>query len=248
MKKYLKLRDDNTIVFEGPEISPKSWSQVKRAVENIGGEWKTNLQGWVFPFKVNRLFDIIQSKNFNLKSHYQFFETPEWLIDGYMSIRYQMMTADAYVHTYKVLEPSAGRGNILKFLQSWGLDPDYCEFMPENREILLQKGFKPAIANDFLSLDKKDYYDLVFANPPFNKDKQHIKKMFEVCKQGGYIVTLASENLLDNEKFYHWLDSNSRQIDAVVISPFKENADIIIGEQIFVGTKVGCTLLVCQKI
>lgn len=247
MKEFLKLKTSTSIFFDGPEITPKQWAKVKKAVENIGGEWDTPTQSWIFPFDVTRLYEIIQDKKFKLSSHYQFFETPSWLIGGYMSMRYQMMTADAFCSHYKVLEPSAGRGNILSFLKQWGLDADYCELMPENREILEKKGFKPAIGENFLDLDKPNYYDLVFANPPFNKDTQHIKKMFEVSKSGGYIVTLASENILDDKKFSLWLEENSKQIDAVVISPFKDDADIIIGEQIFKGTKVGCTLLVCQK-
>lgn len=248
MKQYLKLRDNRTIHFDGPEISPTKWRKVKKAVENIEGKWNSSTQAWDFPFDVTRLYEIIQSKDFKLSSHYQFFETERWLIENYMSFRYQWIEREAYDCSYKVLEPSAGRGSILKFLTDWGLDPDFCEVMPENREILQSKGYTNLVAEDFFTLDRPDYYDLVFANPPFNKDKKHIKKMFEVCKPGGTVVTLASENIWDDSKFVTWINGQAAALDVVVISPHREDADFIIGEPIFKDTNVGCTLIVAKKL
>ena len=248
MKQYLKQNSPTSITFDGPQLESKQWAKVKRSVENIEGKWNSSTQSWDFPFDVTRLFKVIQSEEFKLSSKFQFFETPEWLIQGYMSYRYQCMDRDAYVHDFKVLEPSAGRGKILKFLHQWGLNPDFCEFMPENRAILEGMGYTKIVGEDFLKLDRPDYYDLVFANPPFNKDKQHIKKMFEVAKPGGAIVTLGSYNLFDDNDFTAWILGHSSYTDIVTIADNEEDATFNIGEQIFKGTKVGCSLLVARKL
>lgn len=245
MKEHLIMTGPRTISFDGPQISPEQWAKVKRCVENIGGVWSSAAQGWEFSFDVERLFMVMKEEKFNLFSHYHFFETPDWLIDSFMSMRYQM-AGGLYCNDYKVLEPSAGQGSILSFLKSWGMSPDFCELMPENREILLQKGYGTPICEDFLELDRPDHYDLVFANPPFRDAGQHILKMLEVCKPGGYVCALGPTSMYST--FDRVFEAKCDVWEVYHIAAYDENADYIIGEPIFKRAKsTDCLIFTLKK-
>lgn len=233
-----------TIAFNGPKIDPKDWAKLKRAVEGIGGSWSTAAQGWEFPFDVERLFGIIKSRKFKLNSHYHFFQTPYWLIDSFMSQRYQQ-AGGKYRNDYKVLEPSAGQGAILRFLKSWGMEPDFCELMPENREILRSMGYGDPLCEDFMELYLTEYYDLVFANPPFRDACQHIQKMVEVTKPGGMICTLAPVSLYD--KMDDFFERTCSVWEIYYMAAHNNKADYIIGEPIFENAKTTDCLIITLK-
>jgi type I restriction-modification system DNA methylase subunit len=117
--------------------------------------------------------------------------------------------------------------------------------MDINRGILKQISNCDLIGNDFLtdSQGLKNTFDRVVANPPFskNQDIEHIYKMFEVCRQGGKIVTIASK---------HWQHSTGKKETA-----FKQwledlNADVIevpSGEFAESGTKIATCIIIINK-
>lgn len=245
MKEHLIMTGPRTIAFAGPQLEPSQWAKVKRCVANIGGSWSTAAQGWEFPFDVERLFAVIKSKRFNLAMHYHFFETPGWLIDSFMSMRYQMY-GGLYKNEYKVLEPSAGQGSILRFLKGWGMSPDFCELMPENREILRGMGYGDPLCDDFMELDRANYYDLVFANPPFRHAESHVKKMVEVVKPGGMVCTLAPVSLYN--KLDDFFKRTCMTWEIYHVSVNDDKADYIIGEPIFENAKkTDCLIITLKK-
>ncbi|MDL1924356.1 hypothetical protein FBQ95_17265 [Chloroflexi bacterium CFX3] len=95
----------------------------------------------------------------------------------------------------RVLEPSAGRGDIADAIKSAhpSVRMDVIEINPMLCGVLKFKGYQP-VADDFL-----DYagggYDRILANPPFERfqDATHIQHMYTLLAQGGRLVSVCSE-------------------------------------------------------
>ena len=97
-----------------------------------------------------------------------------------------------------ILEPSAGNGNIIKYLKLNGAKQVlFCEIEPDLAMISSKEG--KLIGQDFLSLKKEDisHIDYIVANPPFSRDEDHILHMWEVAPEGCTIVTLLNWNTYD---------------------------------------------------
>lgn len=131
----------------------------------------------------------------DINKELQFYNTP---ID---TVGKLLKLIDFKVEYLDILEPSAGQGGILKILKEKFPNNNYyfCEFLEYNKDIILNNiqdvNF---ICSDFLKI--KDYtnkkFDLIVANPPFNKnqDIMHFTKMIEICKTGGYIISILSNS------------------------------------------------------
>lgn len=225
------------------QLDRKLYQEVAKAIELIGGKWKGGkIAGFVFPDgyedKIDGLLGKIASgDNVNLKKEYQFFGTPEKLADHLVELA-------EIKKTDKVLEPSAGQAALIEAVnkQINLNDPvDYIELMDINRNIINIKKSKDGLIanelpiNDFLELtDKNDYYDVVIANPPFtkNQDIDHIRKMYEVCKKGGTIISISSVSwTIGSQKkqiaFKNWLEEIKANIYPVETGAFKESGTMI---------------------
>lgn len=110
----------------------------------------------------------------------------------------------------RILEPSAGTGQlILTLLDNGAQNIDYYELIEEHEQLMLQV-VKPYLEDDnppLLIRRGRDFvegfngkiyrqggwYDLVFANPPFNNGWKHLRKMVSVCRPGGIVCTLLGD-------------------------------------------------------
>lgn len=120
------------------------------------------------------------------------------------------------IHT--ILEPSAGKGDILECLKekqdngsyrtNWKpikFDFDCIEKEEELRGILKQKGYR-VVFDDFLKFDTMKQYDLIIMNPPFSDGDKHLLKAIKMQERnGGAIISLLNAETLRN------LYSNSRK-------------------------------------
>ena len=95
----------------------------------------------------------------------------------------------------KILEPSAGKGDIADGIKEAHPDVeiDVVEISHALREILKLKGYD-LVESDFMDL-KSGQYDRIVMNPPFSKsqDIKHIQHAFELLKPGGRIVAIMGE-------------------------------------------------------
>ncbi|GFH41410.1 methyltransferase [Lactococcus insecticola] len=136
---------------------------------------------------------------------------------------------DYYRKTLKVLEPSAGTGNLLRAAnvkrvtnddtatvnQKYNLESYAYELNPVNAFILKQTlPDVKFLGNDFLENNlEDDQFDLVVANPPFSKEKiyseelgkdslhnQIIFQSLRKLKVGGYMVMIINENFISTMK------------------------------------------------
>ncbi len=102
------------------------------------------------------------------------------------------MTADINLSGKVVLEPSAGKGDIVDYCQSNGASVIACEKHPELRAIVAAKC--KIIADDFLTLtsDQISHIDAIIMNPPFSADEHHIMHAFEIAPAGCVIKALCN--------------------------------------------------------
>lgn len=135
-----------------------------------------------------------------------FFPTPPAVIERIMD------EADIQ-EGMRVLEPSAGKGDIADAAKVAGGEVDTIEISFTLREILEAKGHH-VIEHDFESfVGEEGKYDRVVMNPPFSDrlDAQHVRKAYDMLKPGGRLVAITGEGVFfgSDKKataFRDWLD------------------------------------------
>lgn len=105
-----------------------------------------------------------------------------------------------YVKT--ILEPSAGKGNLVKGIknraQYQNLDIDCVELNSDLRNLLKGSGER-VVGDDFLSFRTMKQYDLIVMNPPFSEGDKHLAKAFHMQKNhGGAVIALINAETIRN--------------------------------------------------
>ena len=139
-----------------------------------------------------------------LNNNPDFYPTPQKIIDKMLSgIDFKLIST--------VLEPSAGKGNIveavinkLKYSHSYSYNKDIKWDIDtiekdENLSMILKgKGYR-IIHDNFLNLETYKHYDLIIMNPPFFEGDKHLLKAIEMQERaGGKIVCLLNVETLKN--------------------------------------------------
>jgi hypothetical protein len=112
--------------------------------------------------------------------------TIETMIDGY----------DLYGK--KVLEPSAGAGNIVDYLHEMGAEVIACENHPSLLQIVKTKC--RIVKPDFLTVTSEDisHIDAIVMNPPFSDGVKHILHAFSIAPPGCNIFALCNADNLEH--------------------------------------------------
>lgn len=99
-----------------------------------------------------------------------------------------------------VLEPSAGGGNIVDYLNELEANVMSCEIEPKLAEIVKAKS--RFLKNDFLEVTSEEvsHLDYIIMNPPFSADEKHILHAWEIAPKGCTIISLCNWETVDN----HW--------------------------------------------
>jgi hypothetical protein len=98
-----------------------------------------------------------------------------------------------------VLEPSAGKGDIVDALQDKGAkEVIACELNDDLRTIVATKC--RIMCNDFLSLtsERISHIDAIVMNPPFSDDETHIVHAFNIAPPGCEIRALCNSSTISN--------------------------------------------------
>lgn len=134
----------------------------------------------------------------------EFYPTPKEVI--------AKMVADVNFKEVKsVLEPSAGKGDIAKYIKKAyeefnarryrsnfkPIDMEVIEIDENLRHILKGENFR-VVHNDFLTFHTYKNYDLVILNPPFSTGDRHLLKAIQLQENGGQIVCLLNAETLKN--------------------------------------------------
>lgn len=140
----------------------------------------------------------------------QFYPTPKSFLEQICADFYQEIKSfhNNCQYDIKVLEPSAGKGDIAEYLKkNWGqysfsgtprVDVECVELDPNLRAVLKGKEF-PVVYDDFLTFNTYMKYDLIFMNPPFADAEKHLLKAISMQeKMGGKILCILNAETLRN--------------------------------------------------
>lgn len=103
----------------------------------------------------------------------------------------------------RILEPSAGKGNICDYLMEYmkshynKYEIDCIEIDKELQAILKSKGYR-VIHDDFLTFSTFVKYDLIIMNPPFSCGAAHLEKALDLIKNGGNIICILNAETIRN--------------------------------------------------
>lgn len=131
------------------------------------------------------------------KKQVDFYPTPEQMADT-------MMAGIDWDDIHTVLEPSAGKGDLIKYAVNRNkslsgyhkaLDIDCIEIDQHLRHILKGEGYK-VVHDDFLTFDTYKQYDLIIMNPPFSEGDKHLLKALKMQGRGGSIICLLNAETL----------------------------------------------------
>jgi hypothetical protein len=133
-----------------------------------------------------------------------FYPTPDNVIN-------KMITGLDFDYIHSILEPEAGKGNIIDKLKEvekpkysydekkYNFDIDCIENDDNLRSILKDKNYR-LVYNDFLTYDTMKEYDLIIMNPPFSNGCKHLLKALEMQERnGGAIICLLNAETLKND-------------------------------------------------
>ena len=169
----------------------------------------------------------------------QFYPTPENVVK-------KMLEGLDFDMINTVLEPSAGKGNIVEgILKHTGKRYDYphvdidCIELDENLQSILREKCRTynedyedrtqLVWNDFLTYDPYKKYDLIIMNPPYKKGAEHLLKAINLQKNGGSIVCILHAETIKNP-YTNIRKELVKQLD-------KYNADIEYIEDAFVSAE-----------
>lgn len=107
------------------------------------------------------------------------------------------------LHGKVVLEPSAGKGDLVDVLKHEGADVLACELNEDLRKIVATKC--KVIESDFLKLtsDKVSHIHFIVMNPPFSADEKHILHAWEIAPAGCTIIALCNLKTVENKYSRH---------------------------------------------
>lgn len=135
----------------------------------------------------------------------EFYPTPSALAG-------KMIASIDWENVRSVLEPSAGKGDLLHALGRYAncyrsplerrgfsvkKNCDTIERDTNLQFILRGKGFR-VVADDFLCYDSPKRYDVILMNPPFSEGDKHLMKALMLQKNGGQICCLLNAETIRN--------------------------------------------------
>lgn len=137
---------------------------------------------------------------------YEHYPTPRHIIERMLDV-VDLRTGE------RVLEPSAGEGNIAEAIRDRtpGAVLEVVEFQPLLADILTLKGFT-VVGSDFLAYNttRGVKYDVIVMNPPFDKgvDIEHVYHAYGMLRDGGRLVAVTSGSAIDgsDEENYAFRD------------------------------------------
>lgn len=97
----------------------------------------------------------------------------------------------------RVLEPSAGTGELAKVARAKGATVQCVEIQPGlAHELATVHGFRDTYCRDFLQMSPADLgqFDIVLMNPPFDRgrDCDHVRHAWQFVKPGGKLVAIMA--------------------------------------------------------
>lgn len=230
---------DNVFFLTDNKLDREIYNKVDKVLNALGARWNSKLKGHSFEYDIKENLEKVckEKKVMDWKKKTNFFYTPESIVNIMISLI--PLWND---EKYKFLEPSCGQGHIADVLRKTFKNAEITciEKNPNHCEILKNKGYNP-ICSDFLEIKPEEKYDVIFMNPPFSEEIEHIIHAYEFLNDDGYLLSVASLRILDKEtkkskEFKKWFDERCGHYRKLPEQSFKDS-----------GTNIGTALLLFDK-
>jgi len=205
------------------QLDRKLYVKVAKAIECAGGKWDRRSGSHLFEGPAEEALRILQGGSVvNQKSELGYFPTPDEVV-GAMICWACIRPGD------KVLEPSAGKGNIVRAVSRLCKSVTAVEI--DHQHIAdLKKIAGPLdeiIEGDFLQIEPKPIFDRVVMNPPFADltAPRHILHALKFLKpKGGRLVSICPASIeFRKTKLFNELRSFVEDHDGDIL-PLKEGS------------------------
>lgn len=127
-----------------------------------------------------------------------FYPTPPEVIDLMLAPYVDEYRGRKYFPCYQVLEPSAGKGDILdRLVNTYNVDKKKLfaiEADPELQATLVGKDYR-LLDTDFLAFIEPYAFDFFLMNPPFDRGAEHLLHAWNMLKNGVIVCLLNAETL-----------------------------------------------------
>lgn len=184
--------------------------EAKKLISKIGGKWAGGKDPrFKLEFNATSLIQkFLADGSWPKKNKWSFFPTPKNVVD--YIIKYSEASPEHFTHytrPVRILEPSAGRGNLAIALRdnykAQGIQTDIVcvELDPINAIHLRKEGFN-VIEADFLTLSKDELgeFDIVVMNPPFNGSEcaDHVRHAQTFLPKFRFVVAVLPTTLFSS--------------------------------------------------
>jgi hypothetical protein len=146
----------------------------------------------------------------------------------------------------RVLEPSAGNGNLADAAKADGGEVDVIEISSQLRDILTAKGYN-VVDHNFDGFTPEQPYQAILMNPPFSQrqDAAHIMRAYGMLASGGRLVAIAGEGVFFGQDqkavaFRTWLDTHNATVEKLDGGTFKD-------KELLAQTGANARLIVLKK-
>ncbi|MCE3771852.1 DUF4942 domain-containing protein [Escherichia coli] len=180
-------KDKGVWYFSDSALQKSQVEELERTLSLIGGVQEK--KHWQFPYDIGHTLNTIVATGLipDTKSH-QFYPTPR-LIAEYVARATELKPGE------KLLEPQAGRGDLLAYINADLEDVTCIEIAPLFADILRGKGYTNTICCDFIkwSEDNAGYqFDKIVMNPPYSlgRHREHTLAALGHLKVGGRLVAV----------------------------------------------------------
>ncbi|EEV3215023.1 DNA modification methylase, partial [Escherichia coli] len=180
-------KDKGVWYFSDSALQKSQVEEFERTLSFIGGVQEK--KHWQFPYDIGHTLNTIVATGLipDTKSH-QFYPTPR-LIAEYVARATELKPGE------KLLEPQAGRGDLLAYINADLEDVTCIEIAPLFADILRGKGYTNTICCDFIkwSEDNAGYqFDKIVMNPPYSlgRHREHTLAALGHLKVGGRLVAV----------------------------------------------------------
>ncbi|HHX9845044.1 TPA: DUF4942 domain-containing protein [Salmonella enterica subsp. enterica] len=180
-------KDKGVWYFFDSKLQKTQSDELERTLTFIGGVQEN--KNWRFPYELGHTLNTIVATGLipDAKSH-QFYPTPR-IIAEYVARAIELQSGET------LLEPEAGRGDLLAYVETRQEDVTCIEVAPLFAEILRGKGYVNTVCCDFMkwSDDNAGYmFDKIVMNPPYSlgRHKEHTMAALGHLKVGGRLVAV----------------------------------------------------------
>lgn len=223
------------------QLDRKMYERVNKALDAMGGKWTKKVGGHVFATDPRvQLGGLVDTGALTVERD-GFFETPRAVVERMIELVPLADDAGAYY-----LEPSAGKGAIVRVLIERGVDCRNIDAIEKNiyRGLFLKENRLgcACIGVDFLDYQTNGY-TRIYMNPPFEEgqDIDHVRHAYDLLDYDGMMVSVMGEGAFFRSdrkarEFREWLDEVEGESEQLPDGAFKES-----------GTGVKARLVVIRK-